>query len=53
MLHSCKYSSDDVIGILIGNMEKGIEIVDAFPLFHSRVVLPTLEVALDLISGQL
>ncbi|CAD8176755.1 unnamed protein product [Paramecium octaurelia] len=54
MLHACKYSTEDVIGILIGQItDKSINIVDAYPLFHSRVSLNTLEVSLDIISSEL
>ncbi|CAD8075640.1 unnamed protein product [Paramecium sonneborni] len=54
MLHACKYSTEDVIGILIGKInDKNISIVDAYPLFHSRVSLNILEVSLDIIQSEL
>ncbi|CAK74837.1 unnamed protein product (macronuclear) [Paramecium tetraurelia] len=54
MLHACKYSTEDVIGILIGQInDTHVNIVDAYPLFHSRVSLNTLEVSLDIISSEL
>ncbi|CAD8065023.1 unnamed protein product [Paramecium primaurelia] len=54
MLHACKYSTEDVIGILIGQInDKHVNILDAYPLFHSRVSLNTLEISLDIISSEL
>ncbi|EAR92951.1 Mov34/MPN/pad-1 family protein (macronuclear) [Tetrahymena thermophila SB210] len=53
-LHALKYVKDDVIGVLTGKIENGqITVEDAYPLFHSRVVSPTLETAFELIEGAL
>ena len=44
LLHSAKYSSQDVIGVITQN--------DAFPLFHSRVTTVATEVALTLLKNE-
>lgn len=53
-LHACKYVADDLVGILVGKQDSEKKnqytLVDAFPLFHSRILAPTLEVALTLIE---
>jgi hypothetical protein len=52
LLHSIKYSSTHVNGILLGTKTKTkIDILEAVPLFHSRLSLtPALEVALNIIE---
>lgn len=49
-LHACKYAAEDCVGVLVGS--KNV-LVDAFPLFHSRVNQCSLEIAFDLIQAQL
>ena len=47
VLHSLKHSSDDCIGVLIGN---GESIIDAIPLFHEGTVGATLDAAFHMIQ---
>lgn len=51
VLHSLKYLCDDVIGVYTGIIEKGsINVLNAFPLFHSRVTTPTLEASFMIVN---
>merc|ERR1712098_274951 len=51
IMHGCKYSSDQVTGVLIGNIgQKEVQIVDTFPLFHTHALAPMLKVAFMLIE---
>ena len=45
-----RYPTSKVAGALVGNNK---EVIDAYPLFHSTIVNPTLSVALDLIESNL
>ena len=49
LLHCAKHSSREVTGAFIRLHERTVTI----PLFHSRVMAPLLEVALQLIGGEL
>ena len=55
MLHSLKYHKADCLGVLIGRKGEGRTVVisDAIPLFHSRVMSGTLEIAFDMIESTL
>ena len=57
IFHSLKFPSSNVlgmmsinIGVLVGNKQ---EVTDAYPLFHSPVVSPSLEIAFGLVESQL
>lgn len=45
-----RYPTSKVSGALVG---KNKEVIDAYPLFHTTIVNPTLSVALDLIESNL
>lgn len=45
-----RYPTSKVSGALVGNNK---EVIDAYPLFHTTIVNPTLSVALDLIESNL
>jgi len=46
ILHSHKYPSQQVCGILLGKDSKDVEITDSVPLFHGHIPAPLLEAAL-------
>jgi Uncharacterised protein family (UPF0172) len=50
-----KYHKSDVIGVLLGHKvdSKRIEITDAVPLFHHKIMSGTLEIAFDMIESTL
>ena len=51
-LHSIKYHTFDIIGVLIGKKDGAKVIVeDAVPLFHQRFQTGTCEVAFDMIES--
>lgn len=50
MLHCLRYASQNVVGVLTGNKST---IEDAFPLFHTPIVNPSLDIALELVEAQL
>lgn len=50
MFHCLRYASSNVVGVLVGSKDT---IKDAFPLFHTPIVNPTLEIALELVEAQL
>lgn len=44
--HNLKYSSNEVLGIFLGNKGDGLlTISDAVPLFHNPITTPMLELA--------
>ena len=58
MLHLLKYHKSDCIGLLIGKKtenpgKRTVVIEDAVPLFHTRVMSGTLEIAFDMIESTL
>ena len=58
MLHALKYHKSDCLGVLIGRKtENGgkitVIIQDAIPLFHTRVMSGSLEIAFDMIEATL
>ncbi len=55
MLHTIKYHKSDCLGLLIGRKTeaKKIQIEDAVPLFHQRVMSGSLEIAFDMVESNL
>ena len=54
LLHSIKHHKNDVIGILLGSKKgNGVEVVDAIPLFHTRVFSSSLEIAFEMVEAYL
>jgi len=50
--HSLKYLTEDVTGLLVGKIDQyQIVVHDAYPLFHSKITAPLLEVACDIVDG--
>ncbi|KAI9011028.1 hypothetical protein BC832DRAFT_319678 [Gaertneriomyces semiglobifer] len=57
-LHSFKYSTTPVIGLLIGtppspSQSSTVEITHALPLFHTAPLLPSLDIAFNLVDTYL
>ncbi|KRX09468.1 hypothetical protein PPERSA_00747 [Pseudocohnilembus persalinus] len=52
-LHSLRYLTDEVIGILVGKVDGNqiTKVTDAYPLSHSRILAPTLESAMEIIEA--
>lgn len=50
MLHCLRYASQNVVGLLIGNKSN---VEDAYPLFHTPIVNPSLEIGMELVEAQL
>mmetsp|Transcript_17993 Transcript_17993/g.49986 ORF Transcript_17993/g.49986 Transcript_17993/m.49986 type:complete len:213 (-) Transcript_17993:121-759(-) len=51
LLHSCKHSSEAVIGIFIGTSTgKVVKVLDCMPLFHTHALAPMLKMACMLIE---
>lgn len=50
MFHCLRYANSNVVGVLVGSKS---EIKDAFPLFHTPIVNPSLEIGLELVEAQL
>jgi hypothetical protein len=51
MLHACKYPSEPIWGLLLGNTTgTKTNVVDVAPLFHSDLVASTLEAALMIVQ---
>jgi hypothetical protein len=54
LLHVIKYHKFDCIGVLVGKKDgSSVQIVDAVPLFHQRLMTPTLEVAFEILDATL
>ncbi|KAI8920886.1 hypothetical protein DFJ77DRAFT_139768 [Powellomyces hirtus] len=56
VLHSAKYSVNQVCGVLIGRKvsnaaDAAVEVTDAIPLFHSHPLAPMLEVAMQQVQA--
>ncbi len=51
--HCLRYSSHKVYGALVANKSDTNKITNAYPLFHSPIINPTLSIALDLIESNL
>lgn len=50
--HNLKYSSNEVVGIFIGQkVNNALSIEDAFPLFHNPVTTPMLELAFVMVCA--
>ena len=50
--HILKYHRHDCVGILLGQKQSGkIEVTDAVPLFHERVMASAAETALEMIES--
>ena len=52
-MHSIKYHNFDCIGVLIGHVDYQniVQVENAVPLFHQRVMTGLLEVAFDMIDS--
>mmetsp|Transcript_55521 Transcript_55521/g.63739 ORF Transcript_55521/g.63739 Transcript_55521/m.63739 type:complete len:202 (+) Transcript_55521:45-650(+) len=50
--HCLKYLTDDVFGLIVGKVSgSSVQITDAYPLYHSRITSPTLEIGLEFIEN--
>lgn len=50
MFHCLRYANSNVLGLLVGNSDT---VKDAFPLFHTPIANPSLEIGLELVEAQL
>jgi len=51
-LHSLKYITEDVYGVLVGTVnQNNVQVQDVYPLFHSKFLTPLLETSFEFVDA--